>query len=418
MAGVPRTAVRPDQASAGVDAVAEAVVDLDAVRANVRRCREVAGPDVAVMAVVKAEGYGHGMLASARAARAAGAGWLGLARLDEALALREAGDNGPMLAWLLVPDQPRLVEAVETAVDVSVSAQWGLAEVAAAARAVGRPARVHLKIDTGLGRNGASTRDWPGLVAAARATVDAGEVEIVGVWSHLACADQPGHPSIAVQLDAFDAALAVAETAGLAPRVRHIANSAALFTLPRARYDLVRAGIACYGLSPGAAVGTPAGLGLTPAMTLRARLASVKRVPAGQGVSYGHRYVTTRPTTLGLVPLGYADGIPRAASGVGPVQVGGARFCVAGTVAMDQFVVDLGDLDARPGDEVVLFGPGRDGEPTAADWAERTGTIAYEIVTRIGGRVPRRYVADFPMVSPGPAASPGPAGSDTAGAPT
>ena len=376
----------------GRTGAAEAVVDLAAVRANVRQVRRVVGPDVAVMAVVKADGYGHGMLPTARAARQAGATWLGLARVEEALALRDAGDEGRLLAWLLVPGQPGLVDAVAAGVDLSVSAAWTLAEIAGAARAAHRVARIHLKIDTGLGRNGATPADWPGLARAAAAAADRGEVEVVGAWSHLACADQPGHPSIARQLAAFDEALAVLDRTGVTPQVRHIANSAAAFTLPAARYDLVRPGIACYGLSPGPALGAPAELGLRPAMTLRARLAGVKRVPAGHGVSYGHRYVTTRPTTLGLVPLGYADGVPRAASGVGPLQVGGVRFTVAGTVAMDQFVVDLGDLDVAPGDDVVLFGPGERGEPTAADWAEATGTISYEIVTRLGPRVPRRYV--------------------------
>ncbi|HSF26894.1 MAG TPA: alanine racemase, partial [Actinomycetes bacterium] len=238
--------------------------------------------------------------------------------------------------------------------------------------------------------------DWPDLVTAALKAEAAGHVRVAGLWSHLACADEPGHPSIARQLAAFTDAVEHAVRAGATPEVRHLANSAAALTLPDARYDLVRVGLATYGLSPAPAVGPAAHFGLHPAMTLRARLALVKRVPAGHGVSYGHRYVTEAPTTLGLVPLGYADGIPRAASNVGPLLVAGARRRVAGTVAMDQLVVDLGDADAAAGDEVVLFGPGTAGEPTAADWAEATGTISYEIVTRIGARVPRTYVGERP----------------------
>jgi alanine racemase len=219
-----------------------------------------------------------------------------------------------------------------------------------------------------------------------------GAIDVVGVWSHLAYADAPGHPTIGRQAAAFREALEVAQRAGLKPQLRHLANSAATLALPDTHYDLVRPGIATYGLSPGPDVGTAASLGLRPAMRLTARLALVKQVPAGQGVSYGHRYTTEHATTLALVPLGYADGVPRHATNLGPVQVNGRRFTVSGTVCMDQFVVDVGDLPVAAGDEVVLFGPGDDGEPTAEDWAAAVGTINYEIVTRIGPRVPRRFV--------------------------
>jgi alanine racemase len=251
---------------------------------------------------------------------------------------------------------------------------------------------VHLKVDTGLSRAGATIDDWPAVVeAAAKAQAD-GAVVVVAVWSHFACADQPGHPSIAGQLGVFAEALAFAERHGVRPELRHLANSAATLTLPEAHFDLVRPGIAVYGVSPGPEIGTPAELGLTPAMTLAARVALVKKVPGGAGVSYGHRYRTSSDTTLALVPLGYADGIPRNATNVGPVQVAGRRHTVSGTVCMDQFVVDVGDDAVGPGDEVLLFGPGLQGEPTADDWARATGTIAYEIVTRIGARTPRVYV--------------------------
>jgi alanine racemase len=365
-------------------------VDLDAVRGNVATLRRRAG-DAAVMAVVKADGYGHGMVPVARAALEAGATWLGVAFVEEALALRAAGIDAPVLAWLLGPDDD-VAAALTAGVDVSVSSVSGLdAVAAAAARDVDAVARVHLKADTGLGRAGATERDWPALVERAAKLEADGVIHASGVWSHLAYADAPGHPTIARQQAAYDEALEVAARAGLHPSVRHLANSAATLVLPDTHYDLVRPGIAVYGLSPGPEVGTAAALGLRPAMTLRAAVALVKDVPAGQGVSYAHRYTTTQPTRLVLVPLGYADGIPRHATNVGPVQIGGRRFTVSGTVCMDQFVVDVGDADVAVGDAAVLWGPGDAGEPTADDWAAAIGTINYEIVTRVGSRVPRVY---------------------------
>lgn len=369
---------------------ARAVVDLAALRANVRALRATASR-AELMAVVKSDAYGHGAVPCARAAREAGASWLGAATPEEALALRAAGDTGRVLCWLWTPGGPWR-EAIEADVDVSLSGMWALREAVAAARACGRTARVQLKADTGLGRNGCPPEDWPELVAAARAAEAAGTVKVTGLWSHFACADEPGHPSVAAQLEVFRAMLAQAAEAGLRPEVRHIANSPATLTLPESHFDLVRTGIAVYGISPSPEVGHPGDFGLRPVMTLVASLASVKRVPGGHGVSYGHRYVTPGPTTLALVPVGYADGIPRHASGTGPVLVAGKWRTVAGTVAMDQFVVDLGGDAAAPGDEAVLFGPGDQGEPTAEDWARAVGTIAYEIVTRIGSRVPRVYV--------------------------
>jgi alanine racemase len=363
---------------------AEAVVDLDAIRDNVARLK--AGTPAEVMAVVKADGYGHGLLESARAALAGGATWLGAAMIDEALALRAAGVTAPVLAWLWTPvEYERVRDAVAVDIDLSVSSGWQLAMVAKAARELGRPARTHLKIDTGLSRNGAYRDDWPELVTAA-AREDA--VDAVGVWSHFACADEPGHPTIGKQLQAFRDALDVAEAAGLRPSLRHLANSAATLTLPDAHFDLVRPGVAVYGLSPVPSAGD---FGLVPAMTLRSGLASVKRVHAGEGVSYGHAYTTRHDTTLALVPLGYADGIPRHAGNVGPVTINGRRFTITGRVCMDQFVVDVGDLPLTEQDEAVLFGPGSAGEPRAQDWADAIGTIHYEIVTRIGPRVPRSY---------------------------
>ncbi|MFH8567062.1 alanine racemase [Streptomyces sp. NPDC017993] len=369
---------------------ARATIDVAAVRSNVRALRARA-PRAELMAVVKSDGYGHGAVPCARAAREAGAAWLGTALPEEALALRAAGDTGRLMCWLWTPGGP-WGKAVEQDIDVSVSGLWALREVTEAARACGRTARVQLKIDTGLGRNGCQPADWPELTAAARAAETEGALTVTGVWSHFACADEPGHPSIALQLTAFDEALAVAAAAGLRPEVRHIANTPALLTLPEAHFDVVRAGIGIYGISPSPEVGTPQDFGLRPAMTLEASLASVKRAPGGHGVSYGHHYTTPGETTLALVPLGYADGVPRHASGSGPVLVAGKWRTVAGRIAMDQFVVDLGGDRAEPGDPALLFGPGDRGEPTAEDWAVAAGTIGYEIVTRIGTRVPRVYV--------------------------
>jgi alanine racemase len=368
---------------------AEARIDLAAIRDNVAALRERAG-DAGLMAVVKADGYGHGMLPAARAALAGGATWLGVAVVEEALQLRSAGVTAPVLAWLGGPGE-RWEEAIEADVDLSANAVWAVHEIAAAAVPTGRPARLHLKVDSGLGRAGAPVDDWPDLVDAALKAEADGHLKVVGLWSHFAYADEPGHPTIARQIAAFADAVELAERAGVRPEVRHLANSAATLCLPESYFDLVRPGLAVYGLSPVPQQGDPAAYGLRPAMTLAARLILVKRVGAGHGVSYGHAYVTERRTTLGLVPLGYADGVPRNASNVGPLVVAGRRRRIAGRVCMDQFVIDLGDDAAVAGDEVLLFGPGADGEPTAEEWARTLGTISYEIVTRIGRRVPRVY---------------------------
>ncbi|MFD8199438.1 alanine racemase [Streptomyces sp. NPDC003470] len=371
-----------------------AEIDLAALRANVRALRERA-PGAALMAVVKADAYGHGAVPCARAAVAAGATWLGTATPQEALTLRaEAGlpDDVRIMCWLWTPGGPWR-EAVEAGLDVSVSGMWALDEVTAAARAAGRTAQVQLKADTGLGRGGCQPgHDWEELVREALRAEAEGLVRVTGLWSHFACADEPGHPSIAAQLARFREMTAYAERQGVRPDVRHIANSPATLTLPETHFDLVRPGIAMYGISPSPEIGTPADFGLRPVMTLSAALALVKQVPGGHGVSYGHHYTTPGDTTLGLVPLGYADGIPRHASSTGPVLVEGKWRTIAGRVAMDQFVVDLGGDRPPAGTEAVLFGPGDRGEPTAEDWAQAAGTIAYEIVTRIGARVPRVHM--------------------------
>jgi alanine racemase len=364
---------------------AEIIVDLGAVRANVATLR--AATSAEVMAVVKADGYGHGMLPCARAALAAGATWLGVATLDEALALRAAGITAPVLAWLLAPGLD-LTSGVAAGIDLSAATTGTVAELVDAARCAERPARVHLKVDTGLSRGGATIADWPAVLEAAAKAQAGGDIEIVGVWSHLVASDVPGDMSIDAQLAAFHDAIATASRLGVTARYRHLANSAAVLTRPDTHFDLVRAGIAVYGLSPIAGQG----FGLRPAMTVRARVVLAKRVPAGSGVSYGHMYVTSSETTVAVVPLGYADGVPRAASGAGPVALGGVVRSIAGRVCMDQFVLDMGDVPVATGDVAVLFGAG-DGEPHADDWARVCDTINYEIVTRMGGtRVPRVYV--------------------------
>lgn len=366
------------------------MVDRDAIAANVATLRTVVAP-AQLMAVVKADGYGHGMVEAARAARAGGASWLGVAVIEEALALRAAGDSGRVLTWLTVPGEDYRA-AVEAGIDVTAYTPAEVAEVAAAARSCGSVALLQLKVDTGLGRGGALETDWPELVAAAADAQSSGAVRVTGIWSHFACSDEPDHPANDDQEKVFRRALDVAEGAGLRPELRHLANSAAAVTRPSSHFDLVRCGIAAYGLSPAPRVHTSAELGLVPAMTARARVAMVKRVPAGAGVSYGHTYMTTAETTLVVVPVGYGDGIPRRGSSVAPLQVAGRRRTISGRVCMDQFVVDVGDTAVAAGDEVVLFGTGDHGEPTAQEWAEACDTISYEIVTQIGGRFVRQHI--------------------------
>jgi len=369
-----------------MDGHPEALIELGAIKDNAAALvRHVGGAQV--MAVVKADAYGHGMIPAAAAALDGGATWLGVVHVAEALALREAGLTAPVLCLLAAPDAPH-EDAIRHDVDLSAGSAALVSQIAAAAQRAGKPARLHLKVDTGMSRGGATAADWPGVVAAARAAEAAGQVRIVGIFSHFACADIPGHPSIAAQLAAFRDAVSLAEQAGARPQVRHLANTPATLTLPDARFDLVRTGGGVFGLCtlPGGAPDW-----LRPAMTIRATLVQVKRVPAGTGVSYGHRYVTSADATLGLVPLGYSEGIPRDATNTAQVQVAGKRWTISGTVCMNQVVVDFGDASVAPGDEVVLFGPGDAGEPTAQEWADALGTLSYDIVTRFGGRVPRSY---------------------------
>ena len=376
---------------AGASACVE--IDLGAIRDNTAELKRLAG-SAEVMAVVKADGYGHGAEPSARAALAGGATWLGVAQLDEALALRAAGIDAPLLTWLYVPGAD-FTAALRAGIDVTVSSTWALDAVCRVAAETGEPARVHLKVDTGLSRNGAIGQDWVDLVRAA-ATAEADEsVDVIGVWSHFVYADEPQHPTVRRQQERFEDALRDVDRAGLRPVVRHLANSAATLTNPAVHYDLVRPGLAVYGQSPVPQLGGPTAYGLQEAMRVTSALALVKRVPAGTGLSYGHQYTTDRETVIGLVPMGYADGIPRAGTNVGPLLVGDQRATVSGRVCMDQLVVDLGPSYAgAAGDPVVVIGREADGEPTAQDWAAATGTINYEIVTRMGPRLPRVLVGE------------------------
>ncbi|MBK1783984.1 alanine racemase [Prauserella cavernicola] len=362
---------------------AEVEIDLGALRHNLGLlAARAASSGAATMAIVKADGYGHGALPVAKAAVQAGASWLGTCSLAEALALRAAGLTTRLFAWLDTPEAD-LAPGVQQDIDVSVSSAAELDRIVAAAARVGRRARVHLKIDTGLSRNGCPAYAWADLVKAAASEPD---VEVVAIWSHLACADEPGHPSIDRQAERFADAYAIAREAGLNP-LRHLANSAATLTRPDLHFDIVRPGIAMYGLNP-----VPQQEDLRPVMTFRSSVVLTKRVEAGESVSYGHTWTAARDTTLALVPVGYADGVPRTLSGRMDVWLGGRRRPIAGRVCMDQLVVDCGDDEPEVGAEVVLFGAGEHGAPTATEWADTIGTIDYEIVTGMyRPRVRRRY---------------------------
>ncbi|MFT3798216.1 alanine racemase [Microbacterium sp.] len=363
----------------------EAVIDTAAITANVRHLRRLT--DAEVIAVVKADGYGHGAVRSARAALAGGASRLGVCDIDEALALRRAGIDAPLLAWLHAPGAP-FAEAAARGIELGISSVEQLQRAAAAASG-DRPVAVQLKVETGLGRNGLAPADYAVAFAEAARLERIGWLRVVGIFSHLSNTSEADDLAAVAR---FRDALGLAAAHGLAPRQRHIAASHAAIALPSARFDGVRLGISIYGLSP-FADRTSADLGLRPAMMLRGAVAAVRRVPAGQGVSYGYQHRTDRETTLALVPLGYADGVPRAASGGAAVRIGDGVFPVAGRVAMDQFVVDVGDAPVAVGDEAVLFGDSTLGMPPVEAWADAAGTINYEIVTRIGSRVSRREVA-------------------------
>ncbi|WP_030105740.1 alanine racemase [Actinoalloteichus caeruleus] len=366
--------------------LAEATVDLDAIAHNTALL--AARATAPVLAVVKADAFGHGMLPVTRTVLDAGATWLGVATNAEALRLREAGVTAPVLSWLHAHDED-FDAAILAGVDLGVSSAEHLERIAECATRVGARAAVHLKVDTGLRRGGADHTAWRALLDRAAWLQRRGRLLVRGVWSHLGAAGAPAaSPPVGTQVRAFELALREARDAGLDPELRHLANSAATLTEPATHYDLVRVGIALYGVEP---VAGRSG-GLRPAMTLRSRTVLVKKVPAGEGVSYEHRYRTSGESTLALVPVGFADGVPRLASNRGAALLAGRRRPVAGLVAMDQLVLDLGRDEANLGDEVLVLGPGDDGEPTAAEWAAWAETNPHEVLTGIGARIPRRYL--------------------------
>ena len=406
-----------DIQSEGRDYPSSAAVDLAAIRHNLGVLR-AAAPGALQLATVKANAYGHGLLPVARAALDGGADWLGVAQLAEAFTLRHGLDeagvaraDAPILAWISTSSSD-FAAAIEADIDLSVSWTWVLADICAAARQVGRPARVHVKIDTGMSRAGSTLADLPALASALRMAADDGLVDIVGAWSHMSRADDPseaGNASTASHVRIFEEGLAILADAGVTPRIRHLSATSGILWHPEAHYDMVRAGIGLYGLSPDPAVATAEQLGLIPALELRAPLTSVKVIEEGTPASYGGTWVAPTRRWIGLVPLGYGDGILRAVSNRARVVVhtasGPFNAPIVGRVCMDQFMVDLGQAEgspgtptarsgqapAAPGDIATLFGSGAGGEALADDWAQAAGTINYEIVTHLGAHIPRIY---------------------------
>ncbi|MFF2297666.1 alanine racemase [Arthrobacter sp. NPDC058127] len=368
-------------------------VDLSAISDNIKALKQrTAAPHF--MAVVKGNGYGHGLVDVARAAVAAGADWLGTAQLSEAIALRQAGITVPVLSWLYLASQSSATirEALEYDVDVSLGSVGQLEVLAGIARQLGRPAVVHLELDSGLSRGGARNEDWPELVAQARKAEQDGTVLVRGIWTHLAWADVPAHPGNAAAVAEFEEAVREAQAAGLDPQLRHVSSSANILDRPEFHFDMVRAGLAIYGLAPADHL-DPADFGLRPALSVTAPLVMVKKVPAGTGVSYEHQAITHEPRYLGLIPLGYADGIPKGISGRTLVQIAGRKVPVIGKVCMDQFMVDLGPdaTGIEVGHTAVLFGDPAGGAASADDWGAAIGSHGDEIINRIAPRLPRVY---------------------------
>ncbi|GAA4757316.1 alanine racemase [Gordonia alkaliphila] len=370
-----------------------ATVDLAAIGHNVRVVTERAGAPV--IAVVKADGYGHGAAPVARAALAAGAAELGVAHLTEALALRAAGVEAHITSWLHTPSTD-FAAGIAADIDLAVSSPRQLAAVIAAARAAGVPATVTTKVDTGLNRSGIAASDWDetaDLLAAAQAD---GAVRLRAMMCHLAFGDEPEHPMNSQQAQRLDEAAADLKRRNVIPDVLHLANSPAALTRPDLARDLVRPGLALYGCSP---IPDRGDFGLIPAMTLSAEVALVKKVAAGQGISYNHRWIAPHDTIVAVLPAGYADGVPRLLSERFEVSINGRRFPGVGRICMDQLVVNLGPDGGgvAEGDRAILFGadvPGEPAMPKAVDWAERVDTIDYEIISGIRGRAQRRYVND------------------------
>lgn len=369
---------------------AEVIVDLGAIEANLRRI--LSQTSATGLAVVKANAYGHGLIPVAERALKAGAKWLGTALLEEALALRAAKITAPILAWL-TPISSDFESAIRNEIDLAIPSIDHLNSVINAAKQLGKSARIHLEVDTGMSRGGALS-EWIPLCEQAKRAVDSGHVKVIGAWSHFARADEPGENLNDQQIANFDSQIIAARESGIDPEIIHLSNSAATINDKRAHRDLVRVGIGMYGLSPSVeSMGDSPALGLQPAMSIRAELHLVKEVPAGSQVGYGGIATTDRVTKLGIIPMGYSDGLPRSANSMAGVLIGNKRAPIIGRVSMDQFVVDLGnDSIARAGDWAYLISPIDSAGYTADAWAQASGTINYEIVTRIAHRVPRIYV--------------------------
>jgi alanine racemase len=382
---------------AGRRHLAEAVIDLNAIAHNTRILREHSNDHL--MAVIKGDGFGHGAVQVAQTTLANGATWLGVAHIDEALALRKAGLTAPTFAWMH-PSDDDVTDALREDVDLSASSLAHLTGIAACAEKTEIRAAVHLKVDTGLHRNGASLTEWPALIQAAAQLEEQGLLRIRGIWSHLAFSDDPTHPTTSRQIELFDAAVHQAKAVGLTPELLHLANSSAALTVPRTRYHMVRAGVALYGVEP-----VPGQtFGLRPAMTLRAPVIATQQVPPGENAPFGHLHTnpTDHPTAVALLPLGYMSGLPRAASTAAQVWLADARRPIAGLIDMDQCLVDAGDAQIKVGDNALLFGPGDQGEPTAAEWAHWANTNAQQVLTGLGLRVPRRYLPATSSAHPSP----------------
>ena len=382
------TSLTPSTESQVPGANAEAVVDLGAIAHNMRVLRDHAGP-AQVMAVVKADAYGHGATPVARAALAAGAAELGVATIDEALALRRGGITAPVLAWLHPPGTD-FAPALAADVQIGVSSVRQVDELRDAVDRSGRTAQVTIKVDTGLNRNGVSAADYPAVLTALKRAAAAEAIRVRGIMSHLASGDVPDDPFNDLQAQRFTDMLAEARRRGVDFEVAHLSNSPSAMARPDLAFDMVRPGIAVYGLSP---IPERGDMGLRPAMTLKCTVAMVKSIKAGEGVSYGHTWIADHDTNLALLPVGYADGVYRTLGGRIDALINGRLRRSVGRICMDQFVVDLGpgEPDVAEGDEAILFGPGTSGEPTAQDWADLVGTIHYEVVTSPRGRVVRTY---------------------------
>lgn len=364
-----------------------AEINLHAYRANIARIRQLTQTPY-LIAVVKADGYGHGAVAIASAAVEAGVDMLGVADVDEAFALISAGIDLPVLAWLHSAHTD-FAAAIELDVRLGVSSSEQLEQIVAAAEALQRTAVVHLKAETGLNRSGARAWDWAELVTLAAAAEAAGHVRVEGLFSHLANVSIDSNRE---QAERFVAAVTVAEQAGLQPNLRHLAASEAALTDESLGFDAIRVGIASYGLSPLSASEPASTWELTPVMTLSSEVALINTIDAGQGVSYGHDWIAGEQTRVALVPIGYADGLPRTASNRAEVAIAGRRYPVLGRIAMDQIVVGIGDATVSVGDRVDVWGDPATGAPTADDWAVWAGTIGYELVTKVGRRVRYRFI--------------------------